>query len=322
MDQQGSTRPIQETIALILEVLPAVDLADKPYYEHRLEQLYKMLHDQRHGVSVSESSAMAGAFQPNHGHYMASSYTEPSYTAPSYHTQVPSPPHVEPALNRKRSLGPADYPGAKRVSGHPSPVTPTSPIGPWSHSLPSRQSGPIPIVDLTNSGPPTPDVFSNLSRQVFSDPFAELDNAYLDHSNSLAPVYAFDQAYMQQDELAAFLLAPTPPSGLHTYQPQPASDYFSNQQFPLHRRMGEKIENGNAGYSLVTESEAIEALLENIQEDDGAIQEREPTPAIMTCTLKEYQRIGLTWLLKMERGTTKGGILADEMGLGKTVSYS
>jgi SNF2 family DNA or RNA helicase len=39
----------------------------------------------------------------------------------------------------------------------------------------------------------------------------------------------------------------------------------------------------------------------------------------MTCTLKEYQRIGLTWLLKMERGTSKGGILADEMGLGKTI---
>ncbi|RMZ67353.1 swi snf family dna-dependent atpase [Pyrenophora seminiperda CCB06] len=57
----------------------------------------------------------------------------------------------------------------------------------------------------------------------------------------------------------------------------------------------------------------------NIKEDDGAIQEREPTPAIMNCTLKEYQRIGLTWLLKMERGTTNGGILADEMGLGKTI---
>lgn len=68
------------------------------------------------------------------------------------------------------------------------------------------------------------------------------------------------------------------------------------------------------------EADAIEKLFENVKEDGEKAEEREPTPAIMTCTLKEYQRIGLTWLLKMERGPTKGGILADEMGLGKTVS--
>ena len=35
--------------------------------------------------------------------------------------------------------------------------------------------------------------------------------------------------------------------------------------------------------------------------------------------LKEYQRIGVTWMKKMEQGKQRGGILSDEMGLGKTV---
>ncbi|KAK3829267.1 MAG: SNF2 family N-terminal domain-containing protein [Benniella sp.] len=35
--------------------------------------------------------------------------------------------------------------------------------------------------------------------------------------------------------------------------------------------------------------------------------------------LLEHQKIGLTWLQKMENGTNRGGILGDDMGLGKTV---
>ncbi|KAK3845402.1 MAG: SNF2 family N-terminal domain-containing protein [Linnemannia gamsii] len=35
--------------------------------------------------------------------------------------------------------------------------------------------------------------------------------------------------------------------------------------------------------------------------------------------LLEHQKIGLTWLTKMEEGTNRGGILGDDMGLGKTI---
>jgi hypothetical protein len=49
--------------------------------------------------------------------------------------------------------------------------------------------------------------------------------------------------------------------------------------------------------------------------------ERIPTPKEMTVSLKEYQRVGVTWMKRMEETTEhKGGILSDEMGLGKTVS--
>lgn len=43
-----------------------------------------------------------------------------------------------------------------------------------------------------------------------------------------------------------------------------------------------------------------------------------PTPSLMTVELKEYQKIGVTWMLQMEE-SKNGGFLCDEMGLGKTV---
>ncbi|KAF9437261.1 hypothetical protein BGZ76_001426 [Entomortierella beljakovae] len=71
-----------------------------------------------------------------------------------------------------------------------------------------------------------------------------------------------------------------------------------------------------------TEKE-LRALLANIQasEEDIPPQDRTGTPDGMASniTLLEHQKIGLTWLQKMESGTNKGGILGDDMGLGKTI---
>ncbi|KAF9966206.1 hypothetical protein BGZ70_002985 [Mortierella alpina] len=64
-------------------------------------------------------------------------------------------------------------------------------------------------------------------------------------------------------------------------------------------------------------------LLANIQaaEEEIAPQDRTGTPDGMAShiALLEHQKIGLTWLQKMEEGTNQGGILGDDMGLGKTV---
>lgn len=59
-------------------------------------------------------------------------------------------------------------------------------------------------------------------------------------------------------------------------------------------------------------------LLNNISDDDIAKDKRLGTPPELDVTLLEHQKIGLTWLKKIEE-STRGGILADDMGLGKTI---
>ncbi|KAI1645923.1 SNF2 family N-terminal domain-containing protein [Daldinia loculata] len=55
-------------------------------------------------------------------------------------------------------------------------------------------------------------------------------------------------------------------------------------------------------------------------EIDISPEQRKSTPASMSCTLMEHQKVCLTWLIQQEEDIhKKGGILADTMGLGKTV---
>ncbi|KAF9358011.1 hypothetical protein BGX26_002651 [Mortierella sp. AD094] len=74
--------------------------------------------------------------------------------------------------------------------------------------------------------------------------------------------------------------------------------------------------------STETEKE-LRDLLANVQaaEEDIPPQDRTGTPDGMASSivLLEHQKIGLTWLQKMEGGTNRGGILGDDMGLGKTI---
>ncbi|RAR12268.1 swi snf family dna-dependent atpase [Stemphylium lycopersici] len=312
-----SSDSIQQNIGMLESFLPTMqdDDVNKGHYVQMLRGLYQ------------ERDERVQPFQPLYAQY-----------TPSYETQSPpSPPPALSSHSRKRSLGPSDYPEAKRVSGQPSPVTPTTPVASWSQSLPRRQSNhvhpsdPIDVVDLTESSPPSPQhpVHVPVQAQHYSDPFAELQNAFQGYDNSpLAPFDTFNQDYMDLEELADFILSPTAPGAVNGYQQQPPGfpyrqapgfDHFSSPYASHYvRRGGEGDDYG--GFPMnAAEADAIEKLFENIKEDGETAEEREPTPAIMTCTLKEYQRIGLTWLLKMERGTTKGGILADEMGLGKTI---
>ncbi|CDK24685.1 unnamed protein product [Kuraishia capsulata CBS 1993] len=66
-----------------------------------------------------------------------------------------------------------------------------------------------------------------------------------------------------------------------------------------------------------TESQNIENLLKIVQEDEK--EGMALTPPELTVQLLPHQRIGLSWLQRMEKSINKGGILSDDMGLGKTV---
>lgn len=63
----------------------------------------------------------------------------------------------------------------------------------------------------------------------------------------------------------------------------------------------------------------LQNLLDNIQADEESEEGMELTPPELSISLLKHQRIGLSWLLRMENSQSKGGILADDMGLGKTV---
>ncbi|ODV77728.1 uncharacterized protein CANTADRAFT_54768 [Suhomyces tanzawaensis NRRL Y-17324] len=63
----------------------------------------------------------------------------------------------------------------------------------------------------------------------------------------------------------------------------------------------------------------LQDLLDNIRPDEELEEGVEQTPAELSINLMKHQRLGLTWLKRMEDLKSKGGILADDMGLGKTI---
>lgn len=69
----------------------------------------------------------------------------------------------------------------------------------------------------------------------------------------------------------------------------------------------------------LNDSEGIKNLMESIKVIEFKEEGLANTPEELCISLLKHQRIGLSWMLKSEEGTNRGGILADDMGLGKTV---
>ncbi|RCK58859.1 ATP-dependent helicase ULS1 [Candida viswanathii] len=63
----------------------------------------------------------------------------------------------------------------------------------------------------------------------------------------------------------------------------------------------------------------LKNLIDNIRPDEESEEGLENTPPELSVTLLKHQRMGLTWMKRMEASKSKGGILADDMGLGKTI---
>ena len=214
----------------------------------------------------------------------------------------------------------------------------TQPYAPQSHSTQGNQhrygQQPLPsapsrsaqqnVIDLTESNSPTP------------DPFPELNNAFARVAPQ--PVDTYQQQYMSERELGQFLLSPTPAGTNHAFQPSPLlqQEYMHHREFGQYlltstagithtfqqpvatpayeaREVPQYLGNSNKpwapsdnedeyGVPLTTnEAEAVENLLGNVSAHDAedAPERREQTPRNMCSELKEYQKIGLTWLIKV-----------------------
>ncbi|ORY14184.1 SNF2 family N-terminal domain-domain-containing protein [Clohesyomyces aquaticus] len=175
-------------------------------------------------------------------------------------------------------------------------------------------------------------MFSN-----WTDPFPETDAAYRGGSNDIfraGPADAFAQEWLSPMELAQFLVTPTrqadvlvngnrpgrPAEVGGQVAPQPSIAPYLDLQPTAGGLAQELFGIDEVDDSGMPRSEAITKLLENIQPDDEIPKERrEQTPRAMCSSLMEHQKLGLSWLKKMEQSASKGGILADDMGLGKTV---
>lgn len=326
---------LQENINLIEDLLlqNGVDPEDRPFYQRMLEEQYEEL-------AIAQRRQAAANTQVAGSHIDL----EPPRLA------QPVSPASSSGASRKRSIGhSATYPHSKRPSMNPSPATPNTPnsiasdVPGYSSSTagPSRQqphlqqtqpqfrasqanshhdyqdrshkqtlpyvsSRPAPsnVIDLTQSNPPTP------------DPFPELSSAFL--RGAPQPIDAFQQEFMAEDELAQFLMEPTPAGASYAFHPalpveqpvaNPAYQPYDAHEVPLF------VGNANTPWAPIDnedeygapltndEAQAVENLLGNVSAHDAenAPERREQTPYKMTATsqLKEYQKIGLTWLMKV-----------------------
>ncbi|TPX30734.1 hypothetical protein SmJEL517_g05755 [Synchytrium microbalum] len=102
-------------------------------------------------------------------------------------------------------------------------------------------------------------------------------------------------------------------------QPQPRLPNVYINVIPI-KKEGEDGEPVEKPLDELGAAKELVNLLKNFDQGDITPKdERITTPRQMKIALLEHQKLGVEWMLNMERGSNKGGILADDMGLGKTI---
>ena len=304
-----STQQLQENISLIEDLLQTngPDYPDRPFYEQMLNEQYEELENVQQGQKITNNR-------------LPDSYVNPS----PYQPELPASPASSSGTSRKRNLGQnATYPESKRPSMNPSPIAPNTPNSVYSDTPGYRPAVPamagpgyrqqtLPyapsrstqsnVIDLTESNPPTP------------DPFPELDHAFM--TGRPQPVDVFTQDFMPEQEFAEFLIRPSSAGTNYTFQqPPPVPQFVAGPAYGAYIAREVPLYIGNAdkpwapsdnedeyGMPLTyDEAQAVENLLGNVSAHDAedAPERREQTPRIMCSQLKEYQKIGLTWLIKV-----------------------
>lgn len=321
-----SAQQLQGNIDLIQDLLQknGPDYEDRAFYEQMLEEQYEELANvQRNQAApaprvptnfgapqlvqpVSPASSSGASRKRGIGYNAAYPDSKRPSVNPSPLTpNTPNSVISEPMDHRQTYAGPSRQ-QSSLAHGYQGPGRQQT--MPFALSRPAQSN----IIDLTESDPPTP------------DPFPELNNAFL--SGAPQPADACDQDFMPEEELAQFLLTPNPAGASHaSHQPLPNQQMFIQPSLPSqHPVAGPSgayevpdvpLYIGNAdkpwapsdnddeyGEPLTySEVQAVENLLGNVSAHDAedAPERREQTPRTMSSQLKEYQKIGLTWLIKV-----------------------
>ncbi|KAL5381591.1 hypothetical protein DPSP01_007040 [Paraphaeosphaeria sporulosa] len=298
---------IEQELEFCFSLMDSLDLKDPNYAESRAhyEHHINMLADQLEGASASASVTPGSATDWN-----------------------------DMSRKRPRELSLSDT--EQQLN---SPATPIDSMpGAWPTSKRLNIGG-SDIIDLTDDRPFT--FNQQLPQQPpmqhhhygFVDPFPEVF-----HNNQPVPVrpaVAFIQETMGKDELADFLLTSTPVGGSYAYnQPLlPQRDAAPRDALlsprPLSLGFPGALPGGEPAYPNwssplspspdAVDHDVVSSLIDGIRSQAHDDTPREPTPKKMSCKLMPHQEQALAWLLKMEKGTSKGSLLADEMGLGKTI---
>ncbi|XP_050430386.1 helicase domino isoform X2 [Adelges cooleyi] len=166
---------------------------------------------------------------------------------------------------------------------------------------------------------------------------AEKEEGRIDHSKEIAELEAEND--MSIEQILAMYNVRLPNNKIeqssHTEDEENddesshASDSSTNKEITskdvglkyLLRRSPSKMLNGTSDCNADKEINDVTALAESIQPKGNTLSSTSvvtKVPFLLRNTLREYQHIGLDWLVTMYEQNLNG-ILADEMGLGKTI---
>ncbi|VVC26634.1 Hypothetical protein CINCED_3A009626 [Cinara cedri] len=157
---------------------------------------------------------------------------------------------------------------------------------------------------------------------------AEKEEGRIDHSKEIAELEAENE--MSIEQLLAKYKVQLPNNKVQSDAEESSHDSdHSNENINskdiglkyLLRRSPNKMVNGTSDCNTDKEINDVTALAESIQPKGNTLSSTSvvtKVPFLLRNTLREYQHIGLDWLVTMYEQNLNG-ILADEMGLGKTI---
>ncbi|XP_060850449.1 helicase domino isoform X3 [Rhopalosiphum padi] len=158
---------------------------------------------------------------------------------------------------------------------------------------------------------------------------AEKEDGRVDHSMEIAELEAENEMTIEQLLAKYKVQLPNNKDQSDDAEESSQSDHSTKEEINstdisikyLLRKSPNKMLNGTSDCNADKEINDVTALAESIQPKGNTLSSTSvvtKVPFLLRNTLREYQHIGLDWLVTMYEQNLNG-ILADEMGLGKTI---